>query len=388
MVFTGSKKAGFASGPSIEQAVADYQYGQAKTQFRALALGVNAGTPSPHTGVFFSKGQTPVSAQGSPQAAFDMLFKGFTGPTLPSAGGGGATPSPGTPPPPIDTSAIERARKQQQSVLNVVKGDLTRVRNLAGKEDQRKIDSHLDGVSSLENRLKLMAGGSAAPSTPSAPSMSTPPVAAGTASEGCAKPATSAPTKIEDRVHLQMDLIASAFACDLTRSASLQLGICDGGMDDAVPGVNQHNTTHAVGDAKGQQVDLDNHKKYDRWFASRWAYLLNRLDSIKEGNGTVLDNTLVLFGSDTTTLQVFTLGPHNHVRFPLWMAGGGNFAFKTGQGIKLPNPGRDPGSKLDVAKWVVHQRLLTSIGQAFGMPIEKFGDNDPGSGTLAQLTRV
>lgn len=385
MVFTGAKKASFANGPSIEQAVADFQYGQAKTQFRSLALGVNAGAPAPHTGVFFSKAQTPVTAQGSPQAAFDMLFKGFTGPTLPDRGTG--TPTPGTPSPPIDTSALERARKQQQSVLNLVKDDLGRVRKLAGSEDQRKVDAHLDGISSLENRLKLMGGG-ATPTTPSAPSGGTSQAAPGTAAEGCAKPAFSVPTKIEDRVHIQMDLIAAAFACDLTRSASLQLGICDGGMDEAVPGGDQHGTTHAVGDGKGRPADIEAHKNFDRWYAARWAYLLGRLDSIKEGNGTVLDNTLVLFGSDTTTLQSLELGPHQHVRFPLWMAGGGNFAFKTGQSIKLPSPGAMPGSKPEVAKWVVHHRLLTSIAQVFGMPVDKFGDNDPGSGTLAQLMRV
>ena len=82
------------------------------------------------------------------------------------------------------------------------------------------------------------------------------------------------------------------------------------------------------------------------------------------------------------------LGPHKYYRFPLWMAGGGKFAFKTGQAIKLPNPWRSPGRKNDVAKWVVYQRLLTSIAQAFGMSVEKFGDNDPGSGTVAQLMRA
>lgn len=387
MVFTGSKKAGFATGPSIEQAVADYQYSRAKTQFRALGLGVNAGEPSHHSGVFFSKAQTPVTAQGSAQATFDMLFKGFIGPTAPPPG---MTPgTPATPaPPPLDTSAISRQRKQQQSVLNLVKADLGRIRNLGGKDDKAKVDAHMDGISSLENRLKLTAGAPVqpAPTTPASPTA--PPVAAGTAGAGCAKPNLGATAKIEDRVHIQMDLIAAAFACDMTRSASLQLGMCDGGIDDAVPGVGHHDTTHAVADKKGQQFDLDNHKKYDRWFAARWAYLLGKLDSIKEGNGTLLDNTLIVFGSDTTTLQNLELGPHNHCRFPLWMAGGGNFAFKTGQTIKLPSPARMPGSPADVAKWVVHQRLLTSIGQAFGMPITKFGDNDPGSGPLTQLTRV
>ena len=386
MVFTGSTKKGFATGPSIEQAVADYQYGLAKTRFRALTLGVNAGSPGEHTAVFYSKAGTPVTAQGSVAATFDSLFKGFTGPTAPPAGGGGST----TPvPPAIDTSAIERNRKQQQSVLNLVKGDLSRIKTLAGKDDKSRMDAHLDGISSLENRLKLTAGGSTTPAAPNAPtSPSTPPAAPGSAAMGCAKPTLGETASITGRVHAQMDLITAAFACDLTRSASLQLGICDGGMDDAVPGVNQHGTTHAIGDNNGQPTDIDNHKKYDRWYAARWAYLLGRMDSIKEGNGTLLDNTLILFGSDTTTLQVRALGPHYHTRFPLWMAGGGNFAFKSGQAIKLPDPGREPGSPGDMAKWVVHQRLLTSIAQSFGMPNDSFGTVDPGKGPLAQLTRV
>lgn len=384
MVFTGSKKTGYSLGPSIEQAVADHQYGQVKTQYRALALGVNAGTPSPHTGVFFSKAQTPVTAQNSAQATFDMLFKNFAGPTLP---GTPSTPGAPTPPATVDSSAADRARKQDQAVLNSVKSDLSRIRVLAGRDDRDKVDAHLDGISSLENRIKLMSG-TQAPTKPAAPTPSTPPVAAGSASEGCAKPALAAAGSIEARTHAQMDLIAAAFACDLTRSASLQLGICDGGMDEAVPGVDHHGTTHAVGDKMGQATDIDNHKKYDRWFAARWAYLLGRLDSIKEGNGTLLDNTLIVFGSDTTTLQVQTLGPHNHSRFPLWMAGGGNFAFKTGQSIKLPTPATLPGSPAATGKFVVHQRLLTSICQAFGMGVESFGTLDPGKGPVAQLQRV
>jgi hypothetical protein len=276
MVFTGSKKQGFSTGPSIEQAVADFQYGQAKTQYRAIALGVNAGAPSPHTGVFYSKAQTPVTPQNSAAAAFDAVFRNFSGATLPPSGGTSApAPTPGTAPKPVDNSAAERAFKQQESVINLVKGDLSRIRSLAGKEDQMKVDAHLDGISSLENRLKLSMpkpGGSSSPTTPSSPT--SPAAAPGSATEGCAKPGSPSTADLQSSVHSQMDLIAAAFACDLTRSASLQLGICDGGMDGAVPDVNQHNTTHNVGDKMGQQVDLDNHKKYDRWFAARWAYLL------------------------------------------------------------------------------------------------------------------
>lgn len=382
MVFTGAKKVGRANGPSIEQAIADFQYAQAKTKFRALALGVNAGDTSPHSAVFHSKAQTPVAGQNNVQATFDMLFSGFTGPTAPPPSGGTQSPpAPGMQPPAVDTSAADRARKQQQSVLNLIKADLSRIRGLAGKDDQQKIEAHMDGISSLENRLGMTS--SSPPVTMPVPmqAATTPPVAAGTASAGCAKPTLASGSGIQANARAQMDIITAAFACDMTRHASLQFGMCDGGVDDAF-NLPHHDTTHKYGDTGGAAPHPENHKTIDRWFAAQWAYLLGKLDSVKEGNGTLLDNTLVLFGSDTTTNS----GPHSHSRFPLWMAGGGAFAFKTGQAIKLP--ASKSGSQADLAKGVVHQRLLTSIAQAFGMNVDSFGDNDPGKGPLTQLTRV
>jgi hypothetical protein len=243
----------------------------------------------------------------------------------------------------------------------------------------------------LENRLKIMGGEGSGGSTTPKPegASSTPPVAAGSVTAGCAKPTLSS-GPIDASVHAQMDLIVAAFACDMTRSASLQLGICDGGMDDAVPGVNQHGTAHSTGPGV-TEATLEDHRKFDRWYAARWAYLLNKLDSIKEGNGTLLDNTLIVFSSDTFTQQgvIGNFGAHGSRRIPMWMAGGGAFAFKTGQAINIEGLGRRAGSTTTLAReWVAHHRLLTSICQAFGMPNESFGGNDPGKGVIPQLTRV
>lgn len=383
MCFTGGKyieNVG-SDSPSLDQVIADYQYNQVKTQFRSLNLGVNSAA-TPHNAVFYSKGATPIAGQRSPKAAFDQLFSGFTGPTAPPTGG--PTPPPTQPAPDANTGRLA----QEQSVLNFVKGDLSRVRGLAGKDDQDRLDSHLDGISSLENRLKLM-NGAGAPSTPK-PGSGAPAVPAGSSTVGCAKPSAFLTGSLDATVHAQMDLIAAAFACDMTRSASLQLGVCDGSMDDAVPGVNQHNTTHGSTPDAAQSV-FDNHMKFDRWYAARWAYLLNKLDSIKEGNGTLLDNTLVVFSSDTSTgtTAPMMFGAHLTRRIPMWMAGGGNFAFKTGQYLKLPNVARPTGRPAELAAgWIAHHRLLTSICQAFGMPQESFGGNDPGRGGITQLTRV
>jgi Protein of unknown function (DUF1552) len=326
---------------------------------------VNSGGASPHTTVFHSKAQTPVTAQTNPQSVFDSLFKDFSGPTAPVT----------DPAKPVDTTA-QRLRDQKQSILNMVRADLNRLKSVAGSDDKRKLEAHLDGISSLENRLPKLApvssGGGSVP--------------AGTATVGCAKPTLRSGNDTVNAVQSQMDLITAAFACDMTRSASLQLGICDG-FTDVAGFVGQHETTHSSGDG-ASQATLSEHKKWDRWYASHWAYLLGKLDSIKEGNGTLLDNTLIVFGSDTTTCRSHPDGgAHNFYRFPLWMAGGGNFAFKTGQYIKLPW-GPNPNGLEQIKKWIPHQRLLTSVARAFGLNVDKFGATDPGSGPLSQLTPV
>lgn len=378
--FTGSRgpmkvegvEAGFSTGPSIEQAVADFQYAQVKTRFRALALGVSAGGGGSHSSVFHSKALTPVWAQNSAQATFDSLFKDFTGPTAPVT----------DPAKPVDNSAAlsaERLRKQRQSVLDMVRNDLNRLKSVSGAQDKMKVEAHLESISSLENRLSALTPMPSGPGAgPAAP--------AGSSTMGCAKPTLRAVNDTVNAIHTQMDLITSAFACDLTRTATLQLGGADGFT--ALPGYsNQHDTTHS-NSAGASSTALDNHKKWDRFYADRWAYLLGKLDSIKEGNGTLLDNTLIVFGSDTSTSQSFeSPGAHSFHRFPLWLAGGGNFAFKTGQHIKLPL-GPSPRSLFLTTRWTAHQRLLTSVAQAFGMNVDKFGASDIGSGPLPGLTRA
>jgi hypothetical protein len=339
MAFTASKKEDYATGPSIDQVVADRLFADTPTQFRSLALGVNAPAPSGRTSCFLSGSQKPVNPQNSPAAAFDSLFKELQG---------GPTP---------DTQELQRLRRQKQSVIDVVRGELNRVCGRIGAQEKEKCDAHLEALRRMETRL-----GSG-------------PVA------GCMVP--NAPTEgdLVTTVEQQMDIISAAFSCDLTRVATLQLGFCDGGLN-MIPGLNHHDVTHAVGDTKGGATQIANHEMIDRWFADRWAYLLGKLQAVQETNGTLLDNTLILFGSDTTTNASYdSWGAHQHWRFPYWLAGGGNFAFQTGRYLKYPhpaNPGHDD-------QWQPGSRLLVSICRAFGIDVDTFGNMDPGSGALAQL---
>jgi len=107
----------------------------------------------------------------------------------------------------------------------------------------------------------------------------------------------------------------------------------------------------------------------------------------------MLDNTLVVFGSDTTTGQTLAVGAHNGFRFPMWIAGGGNFAFETGRQMMLP--AMPPGTPATASnkwgydykggKYLYHNALLVSVAQAFGMPINSYGSHDQGVGGVPGL---
>lgn len=331
MVFTGSRKQGLSTGPSVEQAVANHLYAQTKTRFRALGLGVNGRDGHPHNTCFFTAAQVAVKPDNDPNSVFSTVFKDFTD-------GGGTDPS-----------LALRAERQKKSVIDFVKGDLDRVCQKAGTEDRKKCEAHLDGVRMLEVAL---GNEQTAPAT-------------------CTKPAAPGSGDLVGTYSRQVDMLAAALACDLTRVVTLQMAYSDGGLD-MIPGINHHNTTHAVGDTGGAPGPISDHQKIDRWFADRWVYLLKKLSSYQESDGTLLDNTLVLVGSDTTTRG----GAHSLSRFTYWMAGGGNFAFKTGRHVQVaPAPG----------KYTPNHRLFVSICNAFGMNVSKFGNLDNGSGPLAGL---
>lgn len=342
--FTGSRKDSsgtFAMGPSIDQAVADHLYAATPTKFRSIALGVNAGSPSGHSSTFFSKSETPVNPQNSAKAAFDTFFK-----DVPTGAGGGA-PS---------ADLVARARKQRQSVIDMVRAELNSLCGNAGQAEKEKCEAHLAALRQQENALAQL----------------TVPVAA-----SCTKPQSPvASSDLVANMHAQMDIVAAAFTCDLARVATIQMGGADGGVDP--PGFEHHNTTHAVGDSNGAAGPVANHKQIDLFFANRYAYLLKKLDSVQEADGTLLDNTLILFGSDTTSgMSPGAAGAHQATRFPFWMAGGGNFAFKMGRALQYTTP--------VAKKWVPHNRMLVSIAQAFGLGVDKFGTLDPGTGPLAML---
>jgi hypothetical protein len=158
-----------------------------------------------------------------------------------------------------------------------------------------------------------------------------------------------------------MDLAVRALSCDLTRIASVQLSRGFSNIVHSWVGSTQghHTVSHLAGD---NTVELQN---IDRWYATQFAYLLGALDAVKEGNGTMLDNTLVVWGREMGTTS------HKMQPVNLIMAGRARGALATGRLVE--------------ANGQPHAKLLVSICRLMGLDTNGVGDINANSGPLAGL---
>jgi hypothetical protein len=314
---SGGMYFGWNSGPSVDQVIAKQL--MPATPYQSLEFGVRSGGSNPASRMIYGDAQKPLAPATDPWSQFTRLFS-------------------------MQNSQVTSER---QSAVDMVKAELGRIRSRVSVTERLKIDAHVDAVRSIELRLQSKA-------------------------VACAGPAVGMKVdsgKIENTpavIDLQLQLMASALACDLTRFASLQYCFGD---NDGFPypwlGITEghHDLTHAGDD---DTASWDKVTKIHTWYSEQFARLLDLLDGVQEANGkTLLDNSFVVWGSE--------LGKGNTHSFhstPFVVAGGASSAFATGRYLEF-------GEKLD------HNRLLVSICHAFGLgQIDKFGNTDVGSGPL------
>ncbi|MEA2696819.1 MAG: hypothetical protein QOI66_1090 [Myxococcales bacterium] len=129
---------------------------------------------------------------------------------------------------------------------------------------------------------------------------------------------------------LQMDLLAMALACDLTRVATLQWEAAYSDVRFTWLGATRghHTISH---DSDGTTASVELLTKINIWYAEQFAYLLDKLDGIKEGAGTLLDNTVVFWGNELARGNV-----HSHWPMPVVLAGSGGGVIKTGRFLTYP----------------------------------------------------
>ena len=325
-----------AFGPGMPYSKAPTDASQ-ETRYRSIALGVQCGGPNTLNRMTYTGANAPISPEVSPKAAYDRYFAGVT--------------ATGGPTPPAVDPAAAQARAEQQSILNLLKGEMPKIRATVGTADYQKIDAHLEGLLALE-RLNA------------ASATTTPPVAGASctlppASADVASAANNAgyPTQITQ----MMDIATGLLACDVTRVLTLQLSY---GFSNVVhTWLGQTKGHHTLcHDGIDERTPLS---AIDLWYSQQVAYLLGKLDAVNEGSGTLLDNTLIVWGHENGSTA------HRQDNVPFVLAGKAGGALRTGRFVNF------------AAK--PHAMLLVSVAQLMGLSINSVGNIQMNSGPLVGL---
>lgn len=281
-------KPGTYNTVALDQLIALHTKQHCRQPSLVLSIDAGVGFLSRTGTISYNVEGKPIPAENNPRRVFDRLFRG-------------------------DRASLESQRAQLKRRIKLVDAVLENARALnrqLGQSDRQKMDQYLTSLDEIESRL--------------------------TASEKW----IDIPLKTQDYSHLNLDansegepreyyrnmldLIALAFDADITRSVTFMLNREDGmGISDTFPlklGLSRthHNLSHA-GDKQGQLEFA----KYDLFLSEQLAHFLGQLAQYKDATGSVLDNSIVLFGSGASTT-------HNPTNLPTLLAGGANMGLKHG----------------------------------------------------------
>ena len=248
-------------------------------------------------------------------------------------------------PPPVDPS-----RRHDESILLAMREDANRLNTLLGREDRLRMEEYLTGVRELERRLSDFGSGEG-----------------GGGGNACLAPgAPPDPASYQEHVRLMMDMVVFAFRCDLTRVATFMMENPFNSRDYNFIDVsgNSHEISHHGGDAD----KVESIRRINAWQTERVAELLQQMAAIDEGQGSLLDNSLVYYTSE------FGDGDdHYHHNLPVLLAGSLGGAIKPGRHIHYGGP---VGGGLDAADQSTPlANLYLSVLRGFGMNDTAFGDN-------------
>lgn len=236
-----------------------------------------------------------------------------------------------------------KGAKQDVLLLDQVLAQGKKLRSEVGSADRARIDEYFSTLRSLEQRLERASNPAKSTWKPKVPLQSV------------AEP-TDSPKDHTEHCRLMLDMIALGFQSDTTRIATFMFGNAVSGQNFRfLEGVtnSHHETSHHSNDPdKLQQYHL-----IARWHVAQYAYLLNKLRGMKEGDGTVLDNSMILFGSALSDGN-----SHNPHKLPLVLGGRGGNRIATGQYLT-------PTEDTPLAN------LYVSMLDAFGTPVDGFADS-------------
>ena len=249
-----------------------------------------------------------------------------------------------------DTQSVDAATQRRLRALENMKTELNQLQNGLGLIEKEKLDNNLDAISDLQSRINSSISQNQASSDLNAESI------VNISKLQSLTSATDLGT-IPDVSSLHIDIAVAAIALGKTRSVTLNWSHNTSEMP--MPWIN----SNAQGHAASHAFD-DNFDRQRNWYAGELARLINKLKSIPEGNGTLLDNTVIMLGSDVSHSN-----NHGGEDMPFILAGGSADM----QGGRILNYNTS------------HEQLLVSLGQYAGMNINKFGYHFGKTGGLEGL---
>jgi hypothetical protein len=304
------------SGTSIDQTIAQ-RHGRS-TKVPSLVLACEASNPSVHKNysmlysshISWSSPTAPTPLELYPALAFDRLFK-------------------------------DRTNRGDRSVLDAVLTDARDFRKHISAGDQRKLDEYLDSVREVEQRIEQ--AGKKGELQGWRPTLRKP---------NLPRPADGIPQQIAEHMRLMCDILVLGFQTDTTRVCTLKLNNDHSSLRFPHLGVDymiHHLLSHS---------DTADWLKVNQFFLQQVAYIAGKLERIREGERTALDNSMILFCSSMLT------GNHDATQLPVVLLGGGGGQLKTGRVL-------DYRGKANRKMCSLYLSLMDKVG----VRLERFGDS-------------
>jgi hypothetical protein len=257
----------------------------------------------------------PLPMELNPQVVFERMF------------GDGSTPE----------QRVAR-RKRDQSILDSLTGTLTRLRSDVGADDRNRLDEYTEDVREIERRLQIaMKASATAPTDMGVP--------------------VGVPQTFDEHIKLQFDLLTLAYKADITRVGTLLFARDLTGRtypESEAPTIGFHGGSHHGEDPKR----IGELSKINQYHVKMLAHLIEKLSTTRDGAGTLLDQSLVVYGSNMGNSN-----QHVHYDVPHVLVGGLNGKLKGGRHLAYPT------------KTVPTGNLLLSILDMYDIHQESIGDS-------------
>ena len=268
---------------------------------------------------------TPLPMENDPRALFERLF-GASGSTDPEA-------------------RLARIR-QEKTILDFVTDEVKGLERSLGNGDRRKLSQYLDAVRDVERRIQMAEAQSAR----QLPVVDQP---------------AAIPDSFDEHARLMYDLLALAYQADLTRVGTYMIGREISGR--SYPEMGVHGGHHGYSHHQNDPEKLEKLTIVNKYHVTQFAYFLDKLKQTPDGDGSLLDHSILLYGSGISDGNI-----HFHMDLPTLVVGGGAGTLKGGRHIHYKND--TPLANLNLA-------LLDKLG----VPTDSFGDS---TGKLEYLTDI